>query len=104
MYQEHGVTPSPKMAGLMAAAILSDTVMFKSPTCTKRDIAMAERLARIAGVTLDEIGRELYAAGSTDSKSAEELFRADYKQFHIAEQNIGVSQITCVDADHLRCV
>ena len=44
---------------------------------------------------------ELYAAGSTDGKSAEELFRADYKQFHIAEQNIGVSQITCVDADHL---
>ena len=62
---------------------------------------MAERLARIAGVELSEIGRELYAAGSTDGKSAEELFRADYKQFHIAEQNIGVSQITCVDADHL---
>ena len=101
MYQERGVVPSPKIAGLMAGAILSDTVMFKSPTCTKRDIAMAERLARIAGVSLDEIGKELYAAGSTDAKSAEELFRADYKQFHIAEQNIGVSQITCVDADHL---
>ena len=101
MYQERGIVPNAKIAGLMAGAILSDTVMFKSPTCTKRDIAMAERLARIAGVTLDEIGRELYAAGSTDSKSAEELFRADYKQFHIAEQNIGVSQITCVDADHL---
>ncbi len=101
MYQERGVVPSPKIAGLMAGAILSDTVMFKSPTCTKRDVAMAERLARIAGVSLDEIGKELYAAGSTDAKSAEELFRADYKQFHIAEQNIGVSQITCVDADHL---
>ena len=93
--------PAPKIAGLMAGAILSDTVMFKSPTCTKRDVAMAERLARIAGVTIDEIGRELYAAGSMDGKSAEELFRSDYKQFHIAEQNIGVSQITCVDADHL---
>ncbi len=101
MYQERGVVPSPKIAGLMAGAILSDTVMFKSPTCTKRDIAMAERLARIAGVSLDEIGKELYAAGSNDSKSAEELFNSDYKQFHIAEQNIGVSQITCVDADHL---
>ena len=101
MYQERGVVPSPKIAGLMAGAILSDTVMFKSPTCTKRDVAMAERLARIAGVSLEEIGRELYAAGSTDGKSAEELFRSDYKQFHIAEQNIGVSQITCVDADHL---
>lgn len=101
MYQERGVMPSPKIAGLMAGAILSDTVMFKSPTCTKRDIAMAERLSRIAGVSLEEIGRELYAAGSTDGKSAEDLFRTDYKQFHIAEQNIGVSQITCVDADHL---
>ena len=101
MYQERGIMPSPKIAGLMAGAILSDTVMFKSPTCTKRDIAMAERLARIAGVSLEDIGHELYAAGSTDGKSAEELFRADYKQFHIAEQNIGVSQITCVDADHL---
>ena len=49
--------PSPHMAGLMAAAILSDTVMFKSPTCTKRDIAMAERLARIAHVSLEELGR-----------------------------------------------
>ena len=101
MYQERGVVPSPKIAGLMAGAILSDTVMFKSPTCTKRDIAVAERLSRMAGVSLDEIGKELYAAGSTDGKSAEELFRADYKQFHIAEQNIGVSQITCADADHL---
>ena len=101
MYQERGIAPSPKIAGLMAGAILSDTVMFKSPTCTRRDRAMAERLSRIAGVSLDEIGKELYAAGSTDGKSAEELFRSDYKQFHIAEQNLGVSQITCVDADHL---
>ena len=62
---------------------------------------MAERLARIAGVSLKDIGHELYAPAARDGKSAEELFRADYKQFHIAEQNIGVSQITCVDADHL---
>ncbi len=49
MYQENGVMPTKEMAGLMVAAILSDTVVFKSPTCTKRDIAMAERLAKIAG-------------------------------------------------------
>lgn len=101
MYQERGVVPPPKIAGLMAGAILSDTVMFKSPTCTEKDKAMAGRLARIAGVSLEEIGKELYAEGSNDCKSAEELFRSDYKQFHIAEQNIGVSQITCSDADHL---
>ena len=100
-YQEHGVMPSPRMAGLMAAAILSDTVMFKSPTCTKRDIAMAERLARIAKINLEELGKELYSVSGADDKSAEELFRTDYKQFHIADKNLGVSQITCVDASHL---
>ena len=101
MYQEHGVMPSPRMAGLMAAAILSDTVMFKSPTCTKRDIAMAERLARIARIDLEELGHELYSVSGADGKSAEELFKTDYKQFHIAEKNLGVSQITCVDAEHM---
>ena len=93
--------PSPHMAGLMAAAILSDTVMFKSPTCTKRDIAMAERLARMARVSLDDLGRELFAAGAVDSKSAEELLRSDFKEFHIAEQNLGVGQVTCIDSEHL---
>ena len=58
--------PSPAMAGLMAAAILSDTVMFKSPTCTKRDIALAERMARIADVSLDALGKELFS-GTSDS-------------------------------------
>ena len=101
MYQEHGVMPSPHMAGLMAAAILSDTVMFKSPTCTKRDIAMAERLARMARVALDDLGRELFAAGAVDGKSAEELLRSDFKEFHIAEQNLGVGQVTCIDSEHL---
>ena len=98
MYQELGVMPSPKMAGLMAAAILSDTVMFKSPTCTKRDIAMAERLARIAHISLEELGTELFSVQGADDKPIEELFRTDYKVFHIAEHNIGVSQITCAEA------
>ena len=100
MYQEHGVTPSPHMAGLMAAAILSDTVMFKSPTCTKRDVAMAERLARIAHVSLADLGRELFS-GSNDGKPAEELLRSDFKEFHIAEQVLGVGQITCIDSQKL---
>ena len=99
MYQEHGVMPSPAMAGLMCAAILSDTVMFKSPTCTKKDIAMAERLARIARVSVEDLGKALFTSAGVTDKSAEELFRTDYKQFHIAEKNLGVSQITCVGAD-----
>ena len=98
MYQEHGVTPAPNMAGLMVSAILSDTVMFKSPTCTKRDIAMAERLSRIAGVTIEDIGKELFDASSSDSKTAEQLIGGDFKEFHIAGQTLGVSQIICVDS------
>ena len=62
---------------------------------------MAERLARIAHISLDELGQELYSVSGADSKSAEELFNTDYKQFHIAEKNLGVSQITCTDAAHL---
>lgn len=101
MYQENGVTPPPPMAGIMVAAILSDTVMFKSPTCTKRDIAMAERLSRIAGVSIDEISSTLYNSSALESKSVEDLLRTDFKEFHIAEQTLGVSQITCVDASKM---
>lgn len=98
MYQEHGVMPSPNMAGLMAGAILSDTVMFKSPTCTKRDIAMAERLARIANISLKELGNLLFAASSAGDKSAEELCFADFKEFHIADHYLGVGQVTSLDS------
>ena len=98
MYQELGVIPSPKIAGIMAAAILSDTVMFKSPTCTQKDIAMANRLAKIAGVSLEEIGKELFSVAGAAEKSAEELIETDYKRFHISGQNIGVGQITCADS------
>ena len=97
MYQENGVVPSPRMAGLMAGAILSDTVLFKSPTCTKRDIAMAERLAHMAGINLEELGHSLFSFGGFD-KSAEELLHADYKEFHISGQNLAVSPITCDDS------
>lgn len=99
MYQESGVVPPPKIAGLMAGAILSDTVLFKSPTCTKKDIAMAERLARIANVSLDELGKSLFSFGL--DKDAETLFRTDFKQFHISGQSLAVSQITCDDSEQL---
>ena len=89
--------PSSKMAGMMAAAILSDTVMFKSPTCTDKDRRTAERMARIANVSLDELGREIFSA-STGSRTAEELLKSDYKEFHIAGHDLAVAQITCVDS------
>lgn len=98
MYQEKGLMPSAKLAGLMAAAIVSDTVMFKSPTTTARDRAVAERLARIANLSLEELGKEIFSASVSDDKSAESLLMADFKEFHIAGHSLGISQITCVDS------
>ena len=101
MYQERGLMPSSKLAGLLAAAIVSDTVMFKSPTCTERDHRMAERMARIAGLNLDELGQFIFAENSNLERPAEELVLTDFKDFHIAEHYLGVSQITCVDSEKL---
>ena len=97
MFQDRGLMPSEKMAGMMAAAILSDTVMFKSPTCTQRDIRTAERMARIANVSLEELGKEIFSA-SVGNKTARELLTTDYKEFHIAGHSLAVSQVTCVDS------
>ena len=91
--------PSEKLAGLMAAAILSDTVMFKSPTCTPRDKRLAERLARIAGLDLEALGRQIFSASVSSDKSVEELLNTDFKEFHIAGHDLGIGQITCLDTD-----
>ena len=101
MYQEKGLMPTEKMAGLMAAAILSDTVMFKSPTCTQRDRSMAERMARIANVSLEELGQQIFSASWSDDKTPEELLFTDFKDFHIAGHDLGVGQITCVNSAHI---
>ena len=92
--------PSAAMAGMMAAAILSDTVMFKSPTCTDRDVRTAERMARIAKVSLDALGREIFSA-SAGNRSAEDLLFSDYKEFHIAGHDLAVAQVTCVDSPNM---
>ncbi len=97
MFQDKGLMPSEKMAGMMAAAIISDTVMFKSPTCTERDVRTAERMARIANVSLEELGRVIFAA-SLENRSTEDLLFSDYKEFHIAGHNLAVAQVTCVDS------
>ncbi len=101
MYQERGLMPSEKLAGMMAAAIVSDTVMFKSPTCTVRDRNMAERMARIANVSLEELGQKIFSASWSDDKTAKALLFADFKDFHIAGHNLGVGQITCVNSMHI---
>jgi len=89
--------PSAAMAGMMAAAIISDTVMFKSPTCTERDVRTAERMARIANVSLEDLGREIFSA-SVENRTTEDLLFSDYKEFHIAGHDLAVAQVTCVDS------
>ena len=98
MFQEHGLTPGEALAGLMAAAIISDTVMFKSPTATPRDRRIAERLARIAGIDLEALGKEVFSAGQGAGKSAHVLLMTDFKEFHLADHRLGISQITTMDA------
>ena len=101
LYQEKGLMPSAKLAGLLASAILSDTVMFKSPTVTSRDYHMAERMARIASVDLDKLGQLIFSGDSNLSKPVADLFQTDFKDFRISEQRLGVSQITCIDSEKL---
>ena len=99
MYQELGLMPSPNLAGLMAAAIISDTVMFKSPTCTPRDKILADRLARHAGIDQDELGKAMFSRGASPDKSAADLIKTDQKEFHLGSHPLAISQITTVDSD-----
>ena len=99
MYQERGIMPSPNLAGLMAAAIISDTVMFKSPTCTNRDRLLAERLARHAGIDPEALGRDMFSRGASPDKSAADLISSDQKEFHFSSHSLAISQITTVDSD-----
>ena len=101
MFFERGVMPSKKLAGLLAAAIVTDTIVFKSPTSTPVDRAMAERMAKIAGLSLDTLGREIFSVSPTDGSSLEELYFTDFKQFQIAGHSLGISQITSLDTDEL---
>ena len=100
MFQERGLFPSDRMAGLLASAIVSDTVMFKSPTCTERDKIVAERMARIAGISLKELGREIFSP-SREDRTIPELLHSDFKEFHIAGHSFAVAQITTVDTTEL---
>ncbi len=101
MYKEKGVLPEKKIAGLLASAIISDTVMFKSPTCTAYDREIAEHMADIAGVTLDEIGNTMFASGASSDKPVDELIYTDFKEFRIAGYKLGIGQITCLNSEVL---
>ncbi len=93
MYQENGVEPDRSTAGLMLSAILSDTLMFRSPTCTPADERAARALAKIAGVELERYAQAMFEAGSdVTGKSPDEILRVDYKIFTCGEVRFGVAQ------------
>ena len=103
MYGEQKLEISPTIAGLLCAAIISDTLMFRSPTCTLSDKMAAGALALIAGIDIEKFAREMFKAGSNlKDKAPEEIFFQDYKKF-IAEGDIsfGVGQISSMDSDEL---
>ena len=93
MYDENGVEIPPQIAGLLLAAILSDTLAFRSPTCTPIDETAAKRLAKIAGVDINEFATEMFEAGEKlDGKTPEEVFLQDFKVFMCGDIRFGVAQ------------
>ena len=93
MYDENGVEIRPQIAGLLLAAILSDTLVFRSPTCTPVDVSAAHRLAKIAGVEIDAFASEMFEAGEKlDGKTPEEVFLQDFKVFMCGDVRFGVAQ------------
>lgn len=102
LYQEQGIAIPKKIAGLMCAAIISDTLLFRSPTCTPMDKAAAQALAQIAEIDCKEFAAEMFAAGSNlKSKTAEEIFYQDFKKFEQDETTFGVAQITSMTEGEL---
>lgn len=102
MYRESGILINATTAGLLCAAIISDTLMYRSPTCTKVDKMAAEELAKIAGIDVIEFADEMFEAGSDlKLKSTEEIFNQDFKTFVVGTTKFGVGQINSMNANEL---
>ncbi|AOT00084.1 manganese-dependent inorganic pyrophosphatase [Exiguobacterium sp. U13-1] len=98
LYKEHGVAIKPEIAGLMLSAIISDSLLFKSPTCTEQDIIAARELAEIAGVDANVYGLEMLKAGADLSKkSVPELISLDAKEFTMGTLKVEIAQVNTVD-------
>ena len=99
MYQEKGIEVDPKIAGLLCAAIISDTLMFRSPTCTQFDQMAAQTLAQIAGIDIETFASNMFRAGSDFSKKTiQEICYLDFKTFTAEKVTFGVSQISAMSA------
>lgn len=97
---ENGIRPSREAAGLLCGAIISDTLLFKSPTCTPQDIKICRRLAEIAGIVPETFAKEMFRAGtSLKGKSIDEIFNSDFKPFTIGGIKIGVAQVNTMDIE-----
>lgn len=102
MFGEKGVEIPPQIAGLLCAAIISDTLLFRSPTCTAADRNAAENLARIAGIRCEQFAAEMFAAGSNlKEKTAEQIFYQDFKKFEQDKITFGVAQINSMTEGEL---
>lgn len=102
IYFENGRRPSKMIAGLLAAAIISDTLLFRSPTSTKTDKIMLKRLEKIADLNSEEFANKMFKEGtSLSGKSPEELLNEDFKVFNIDESKIGISQVYTMDRESL---
>ncbi|MGP4041211.1 manganese-dependent inorganic pyrophosphatase [Gracilibacillus sp. D59] len=100
LYKEHGVEIKKETAGLMLSAIISDSLLFKSPTCTDQDVATAKELAEIAGVDTEKYGLEMLKAGADLSdKTAEELISMDAKEFDMNGNKVEIAQVNTVEVN-----
>jgi manganese-dependent inorganic pyrophosphatase len=100
LYKEHGVTIRKETAGLMLSAIISDSLLFKSPTCTDEDVAAARELAQIAGVDAESYGLDMLKAGADLSdKSIQELITLDAKEFQMGSAKVEIAQVNAVDVN-----
>ncbi|MBL4966841.1 manganese-dependent inorganic pyrophosphatase [Bacillus halotolerans] len=103
MYKENNVTIEKEIAGLMLSAIISDSLLFKSPTCTDQDVAAAKELAEIAGVDAEEYGLNMLKAGADLSKkTVEELISLDAKEFTLGSKKVEIAQVNTVDIEDVR--
>ncbi|WP_110931326.1 manganese-dependent inorganic pyrophosphatase [Paenibacillus bouchesdurhonensis] len=100
MYKENGIAVPANIAGLMLSAIISDSLLFKSPTCTEQDVAAARELAEIAGVNAEEYGLDMLKAGADLSdKSIEDLISLDAKEFEMGGSKVEIAQVNAVDVN-----
>lgn len=105
MFQEQDIEIPQKIAGLLCSAIISDTLMFRSPTCTPLDVNAARALAEIAGIECEAYAKDMFTAGSDlITKTPEEIFYQDFKKFEFGDMNIGIGQITSLSEDELETI